>query len=81
MPTNFFSSSKTYPPTDVWLARAAVSQLGEAAAQRLFGTPVSKDGHLMPATNGIPMTYVFEEWFDEGRLVIVPEQGRYLEIV
>jgi hypothetical protein len=49
--------------------------IGELNANYLFGPPSDGAEHLMSPRNGLPMKAAYEEFMDEGSLVLVPAEN------
>ncbi|KAI0155341.1 hypothetical protein GGR57DRAFT_511735 [Xylariaceae sp. FL1272] len=47
--------------------------VGEGQAEYLFGSSNHRNGHLMSPSNGLPMCEMYEELFDNGRIVFTPD--------
>jgi hypothetical protein len=70
------------PSSNARAAHIVRYNVGEISASHLFGPATDKNGHLMSAMNGLPMADVYEQAFDEARLVIVPnEKGELIVVV
>jgi hypothetical protein len=77
--------------TGGWLGRESVKaahivrhNTGEVTARHLFGPTQEKDGHIMSPRNGLPMNVYAEEAFDDGRIVIMPDEkveGEFVLVV
>ncbi|KAI1170506.1 hypothetical protein F4777DRAFT_594866 [Nemania sp. FL0916] len=55
--------------------------VGEPAAIHLFGPPDDSDGHIWSTRNGIPLTKLYWEMLDDGKIAIIPTQDGDLVVV
>ncbi|KAI1338592.1 hypothetical protein F5Y15DRAFT_386341 [Xylariaceae sp. FL0016] len=67
-------SGRWYLPYETGVAHLIRPDVGEKAANQLFGPRSYWAGHLMSPQNGIPMHEDYVHLFEEGKIIIVPAE-------